>query len=403
MKLVFRTALLAALILVRSPPAWAQALPSAPLEFADGRLTVSGEVSGSIAPDDAGFFNYTGYEYSALRLLRLDFTTSLTFSPRLTLLGEVRSDNVNSPRVYALYFRIRPWTNRAFDIQAGRVPLAFGAFARRAYASDNPLIGYPLAYQYLTSLRADALPANADDLLRMRGRGWLSSFPIGNRTAASGLPLIDAFRWDSGVQVHVAGDLADATAAVTVGTLSDPHFVDNNSGGQIAGRLAVHPAPGLLLGVSAARGPFASSAATRDAGTDRNGAFTQTAVGGDVEYSRDYYLVRAETVFSEWRVPAAGAPLIDQPLRALATYAEGRYRIRPGLYVAARVDHIAFSDVTGSLGPQSWDAPVTRFEIGGGYSIRRNVLLKLSCQRNTRDGGRVTRSTLGAAQLVYWF
>ena len=91
------------------------------------------------------------------------------------------------------------------------------------------------------------------------------------------------------------------------------------------------------------------------------------------------------------------------PLSALATYVEGRYKIRPGLYAAARVDHLGFSEVTGSLGRETWDAPVTRIEIGGGYSILRNLLLKLSCQHNTRDGGRVTTLNLGAAQLVYWF
>ena len=42
--------------------------------------------------------------------------------------------------------------------------MTFGAFARRTYANDNPLIGYPLAYQYLTSLRPDAVPATADAL-----------------------------------------------------------------------------------------------------------------------------------------------------------------------------------------------------------------------------------------------
>jgi len=34
-----------------------------------------------------------------------------------------------------------------------------GAFARQAYGRDNLVIGTPLAYQYLTSLRPDALPA----------------------------------------------------------------------------------------------------------------------------------------------------------------------------------------------------------------------------------------------------
>jgi hypothetical protein len=267
------------------------------------------------------------------------------------------------------------------------------------------LIGYPLAYQYLTSLRADALPVNADELLSMRGRGWLSQFSLGNRDPAAGLPLATAFRWDTGVQVHAAaGPMVDATAAVTTGTLSNPLVADNNSGRQIAGRLSVHPLAGLLMGASAARGPFVSSTAARGAvGDGHDGAFTQTAFGGDIEYSHAYYLVRAETVLSEWEVPAVGTPVIDEPLRALATYVEGRYKVMPGLYVAARLDHLGFSKVTGSLGPQTWDAPVSRFEVGGGYSIQRNLLLKVSWQHNSRDGGRVTRASLAAAQLLFWF
>jgi hypothetical protein len=204
--------------------------------------------------------------------------------------------------------------------------------------------------------------------------------------------------------VHAAADLVDATLSVTTGSLSNPLVSDDHSGRQVAGRLSVHPLPGLIVGTSAARGPFVTASAARDAvGDGHDGEFTQTGWGGDVEYSRDYYLVRAETVWSEWKVPAVGAPLIDGPLRALATYVEGRYKIRPGLYAAARVDHLGFSEVTGSLGRNTWDAPVTRIEIGGGYSIQRNLLLKLAWQRNTRDGGRVTALNLGSAQIVYWF
>ena len=184
------------------------------------------------------------------------------------------------------------------------MPPTFGAFARRIYASDNILIGYPLAYQYLTSLRADALPMDANELLGMRGRGWLSNYSLGNMTPANGLALASGFRWDTGVQVHAAADLADATVSVTTGTLSNPLFTDDNSGRQLAGRLSVHPLPGLILGASAARGPFVTATAARGAvGDGHDGEFTQTAWGGDVEYSRDYYLVRAETVFSRWKVP----------------------------------------------------------------------------------------------------
>jgi hypothetical protein len=102
-------------------------------------------------------------------------------------------------------------------------------------------------------------------------------------------------------------------------------------------------------------------------------------------------------------VPSLGAPVIDTPLRAFSTSVEGRYKLRPGLYVAARLDHLGFNDIVGSSGPQSWEAPVTRVEVGGGYSLLRNLLLKMSVQYNARDGGRVTNATLAAAQVVYWF
>jgi hypothetical protein len=397
-------ATLACAITLGGAAARAQGLPSEPVSFADGHVTISGDVSASFGTDDTGFFNYTDYEHSALRLFRVDLASAVKLNDRVSVLGEIRFENTGPVRPYAFYVRVRPWAKRAIDIQAGRVPPTFGAFARRIYASDNLLIGYPLAYQYLTSLRPDALPLNANELLAMRGRGWLSSFSIGNPTPANGLPLASAFRWDTGVQVHAASDSVDATASVTNGTLSNPLFRDDNSGKQIAGRVSLHPVPGLIVGASAASGPFVSATAARGAvGDGHDGDFTQTAWGADIEYSRDYYLIRAETIFSQWRVPAVGAPVIDSPLRAIGTYVEGRYKIAPGVYAAARVDHLGFSEITGSNGPATWDAPVTRIEIGGGYSLLRNVLLKASVQHNTRDGGRVTDLNLVAAQIVYWF
>jgi len=392
------------LALCGSVPARAQTLPSEPIAFADGRVTFGGDVSASIAPDDTGFFNYTDYQHSALRLLRIDFTGSVKAGDHLAVLGEVRSENVESPRPYALFLRIRPWTARQFDIQVGRVPPTFGAFARRTYAADNPLIGYPLAYQYLTSLRPDALPANANELLAMRGRGWLSNYSIGNPTPHSGLAIASAFRWDTGVQMHVASGAIEATASVTAGTISNPLFNDDNSGKQVAGRVVVHPIVGLVLGTSASRGPFVTSAASRSAvGEGHDGDFTQTAWGGDAEYSRGYYLLRFETIVSDWRVPAVRAPVIDGPLRATGTAIEGRYKIVPGLYVAARIDHLGFSEIQGTTSRLPWDAPVTRLEVGGGYSIQRNLVFKVSFQHNTREGGRVRTLNLPAAQMVFWF
>jgi hypothetical protein len=97
-------------------------------------------------------------------------------------------------------------------------------------------------------------------------------------------------------------------------------------------------------------------------------------------------------------------PALDNPLRAVSTSAEGRYKLAPGFYVAARFDRLGFSEITGTQATLPWDAPVTRVEAGVGYSLQRNLLLKASVQENRRDGGRLKRrATLGAAQIVFWF
>jgi hypothetical protein len=402
-----RLFLAALTVLTLAVPAAAQDWLSEPIVLGHGRVTLAGDASvtfscadtGGACGDDTGFFNYSDYDHSTLRMLRLDINASVRANPHVSFLAEVRTENGSLPTPYALYVRWRPWQHRAFDIQAGRVPPTFGAFARRTYANDNLLIGYPLAYQYLTPLRADAVPADADELLRMRARGWESSFSLGNTAPDRGLPLASAFRWDTGIQAHGATDWIDATLAVTTGSLSHPLVVDDNGGKQVTGRVALHPVPGLVIGVSGAHGPFLDRDVVRDTGRgSETGDFVQKAVGADVEYSRDYYLVRIETILSAWTLPT-----IAEPVRALGTSVEGRYKIRPGFYAAARIDHLGFSELRGETIVDTWDAPVSRVEMGIGYLLRRNLQLKTSWQRNTRDGGRVTHSNLGAVQIGFWF
>ena len=400
---------LAAALSAWALPARGQALRSDPIVLGDGRVAVGGNVSATTScarveehsgcGNDTGFFNFSDYEHSTLRMLRLTLNASVRAHRRLSFLAEVRSENGDAPVPYALYARIRPWANRSFDLQVGRIPPTFGAFARRAYVSDNLLIGFPLAYQYLTSLRPDALPATPDDLLRMRGRGWLSSFPVGDPTPRHGLPLATAFRWDTGVQAHLAAPWGDAAVAVTNGSLGNPRVRDDNSGKQFAGRVTLKPLVGLVAGLSASRAPYlAGDLLTTIGRGDDDGAFAQQAWGADLEYSRDYYLVRSELIISRWTLPTA-----VPTLRSTSWLTEGSYKLKPGLHVAARLDRLTFSEVAGTTRRDSWDAPVTRVEVGGGYLLRRNVEVKLSVQRNVRDGGRVPRLTLGAAQLAVWF
>jgi hypothetical protein len=381
----------------------AQALPSEPVTIADGRVVIGGDVAVSVAPEDPGFFNYSDYQHSTLRELRLGITASVRANDRLSFLGEVRSENFGHVSPFALYARVRPLPDRRLDVQIGRIPPTFGAFTRRAYGRDNPLIGYPLAYQYLTSLRPDAVPATADELLRMRARGWRSNFSIGNRTADRGLPLVTAFRWDTGVQVTTGWRAVGLTASVTNGSASNPRVADDNSGKQAAARVTVTPVIGLVLGSSFSRGAFLSREAV-NAITDAGRAdFVQRAHGLDVEYSRDRWLVRGDAVLSRWQLPLPREPLAHGRLKALAASVEGRYSIIAGVYAAARVEHLAFSRIAGTSAVMAWDAPVSRIEVGGGYYLQRNLVARVSWQHNARDDGRVRRDALMAAQLLFWF
>jgi len=333
---------------------------------------------------------------------------ALRLGGRAAVLAEGRADNGEGLTVGALYLRLRPFPERAFDIQAGRIPPVFGAVSRRTYGADNPLIGTPLAYQYLTSLRGDSLPATADDLLAMRGRGWRTRYTIGSTVWDRGLPVIAGDRWDTGVEVRIGRDPVSVTAALTQGTLSDPRVEDDNDGKQIAGRVEVRPVLGLVLGASAARGEYVTGEAGRalpfEPGLD---SYRQEGLGLDLEYSRGYWLVRSETVLSRWEIPQVQRPLLTESLGSWGTFIETRYKIRPGLYSAARVDHLGFSRIAGTLfegRPTTWDAPVTRVEAGAGYSFRRNLLLKVAVQRNWRTGVVFgARESVAGAQVLLWF
>jgi hypothetical protein len=402
---------LALLLLAVGTPAGAQAqwLPEGPITAARGTVTVAGEVTATFGSrDETAFFNYTDYEHNALRMFRLSLSGMWRPAARLAFLTELRSEDVQRVIPYAMYVRVRPWKGHAFDIQAGRIPPVFGAFARRSYGADNPLIGYPLAYQYLTSVRPDAVPFTADDLLAMRARGWRASYPVGVPIPAPGVPLVSAYRWDTGVQASAAARWIEGAIAVTSGTLSNPRVEDDNQGRQVSARVAVKPLVGLAIGASAAYGQFLTTAlehAVADV-TGREG-HGQRALGLDAEYSRGYWIVRGELIDSRWGLPGLAPPLIEEPVRARAGFIETRYRLTPRFFAAARADHLTFSRIRGQRRfagqPTPWEAPVTRIEAGGGMYIQRNLTVRAIVQRNWREAGQVRNRTYVSGQLAYWF
>lgn len=386
--------------------AHAQPLPDRPFSWLDNRLTVSGDASASTAKFDDGWFNDLDYGANTLRLVTLGAGVQARLHPRLAVLGEVRVENTNTPRILALFARVRPWRDRPIDIQVGRIPPVFGTFGRRRYGTDNPLIGFPLAYQYLTTLRADVVPASPDALLAVRGDGWYVRYPsrIGNGLAAPGLPLSSAYVWDTGVQVRVGGPV-EVAVALTNGSLAAPRVADDNRGKHVSTRISGRPRTWLAIGASASTGAYVSNdVLSLLDGSARQ--YAQRAYGVDVELARDHWLLRAEMLGSRFESPRIGAGTAAAALAALASSVEARYKLHPRLYAAGRAEHLGFSRIVeaSSSAGVPWDAPVTRLEFGGGVYLLHNAIGKLVYQHNwrrmepnTQSQGRV------AAQLSYWF
>ena len=179
--------------------------------------------------------------------------------------------------------------------------------------------------------------------------------------------------------------MLSATAAVTAGTVSNPLFSDDNQ--RPPDRRTRRAAPGGRPDprhVAARAGRSSATAAARAAVGDGHDA----RVHADRVGRRRRVLARSlpapvrddrqPTGGCRSAVPPPNQRRCETPLSAVSTSVEGRYKLRPDFYVAARFDHLGFSEVTGTTGTQPWDAPVTRIEVGGGYSIQRNLLLKVS-------------------------
>ena len=163
--------------------------------------------------------------------------------------------------------------------------------------------------------------------------------------------------------------------------------------------MAVTPAVGLILGTSGARGSWISvrcQARMNRTRNRRSGATPNTRA------------VMPSFALSSCGV-AGTSPLTTTAARshisALGAWVEGRYRIAPRWYVAARVDRLGFStlDAPASGVRLPWDAPVRRIEVATGYSIQRNVVLRVGLQLNERDGNRKERRTFFATQAAWWF
>jgi hypothetical protein len=263
-----------------------------------------------------------------------------------------------------------------------------------------------LAYQYLTSLRADALPLTMADVTRMRTRGWLSTFPVGAYESGPGVPLVSASTWDTGVEGTWQSGQLELSAAITRGAPAVPVVRETNDGLMWSGRATVHLPVGLSIGASAAQGQWLDQSVLSLTPNGTSSASTQSVVAADVEYGRGPWLIRGEWLRSQFELPLVSSAPDGVRLSARSAFVEARYRPHPRWQFGSRLDRLDFSSVrsdTTAITPIPWEAPVTRLEGSLGYRASRALEVRGGWQHNWRAGGRVSERGFPTVAVLYWF
>lgn len=291
---------------------------------------------------------------------------------RMAVFGEILYDSgvilPSSPlRVNGAYLVInelfsKPWLN----LKAGLIPNPFGNYGLRStYFNLNPLIGIPLMWHHRTPLPNEMYATNTD-LLEIKKDGE----PY--------MPIAYDACWDRGWELFGEAGKIEYSLALMEGTLSNP-TESSNDGRQIIARLGLNPITALRLGGSVAWGPYLNPEAV-DTTYAQVEDFSATVLGLYVELKTGYMQLHSEWVLSTWESPYI---VPDKPVSAVSGYLEGRYDLLPILYVAARIDYFGYSNIDPETGPsEPWGDPLNRIEVGIGYRLAREALVKAVYQRS---------------------
>lgn len=317
---------------------------------------------------------------SVLDSYRLRLFVESAVSDRLDVFTETLYNEDVGVVPFGAYALFHPSPGRDMHVMAGLIPWPIGTYAPRSRSNKNPLVGYPLMYQYHTTLSPAYVVPDADVLLGEAGEGEYGVNYAPGPGGYPGMPIIYDGWWDFGAVFLGSARPVEYAGGFVNGSPSWPTpGRDTSPGKSLMGRIGLAPMPGLRFGVSGSYGPYMVEDAVQGSlpsGADA-GDYNQVLGMADLEWSAGHVELHAEGYSNTWETPMVG------DLRVRGGYGELKYTLPAGFYVAGRFDVMRFSDVTDSTGAErSWDADVDRLEVGVGYRLMKGVTAKAVYQRN---------------------
>lgn len=290
--------------------------------------------------------------------------------------------------------------NTAMVIKAGELSSAFGAFPLKYDDADNPLLDQPLSYITRIPLRIDQLPCGTADL-RRQSYGSLNNACGG--TPGRGPGLVPATLYSlPGVQADISTGRFDGRFQLTSGSPANPRNISQT--GQYlqwaaGGGYTIHQ--GLRVGISGFRGPYLDDnlAALLPLGTTIR-TFPASAVGLEGQWAHGRWSVNGE-----WQRFWFDSPNFSTAPSLTSGYAEVKTVITPRLFVAGRAGYMHPGSVVDNLGVTAGEfaKKLRVYELGAGYWLGRNELLKGSYEWMHSEGGTGTRTNVLGMQFVVRF
>lgn len=330
----------------------------------------------------------------------LDRTDTSFFAPRLTLdvdaslgdhwflLATARFDRGFDPgdqpdgdvRLDEIILRWRVCDDQRLNFQIGKFPTVFGAWANTHGFFDDPFLLAPLPYSQIIGFSGDGGGPGPG------GPGPGPGPGPGGPGGATGLPGAQNNQWAAliwgpvytpGASVFGATEYLDYALEIkSTGLAANPDSWSEIDFSQpaVSARFGYRPDAAWAFGVSASQGPWLDENVP---GGNRDDLL-QSTLGLDARWARHNLIVSGEVLVTEFETPAAG------DLRATSWFLQARWKVSPGFWLATRFGQILTNDAAGDV---VWQPDLWRAEIGTGWRINPNLLLKAGYSYTHADGG----------------
>jgi hypothetical protein len=355
---------------------------------AHGQASVGGEVATTLRNTKISDYSNRTYRYfSNFDTMRARLYFDAQVTDHVSVFTQVLIDT-QVFQLYGAYVRLEQLAGPYLNLQVGLIPAPVGAWDERTYQMTNPLIGTPLPYSYHS-----ALVPGGPDSMRTVDDMWESAEDRSNY----GLPVIYDACWNTGGEFYGATGKLDYSIGFLTGSLSLPTTQSNKERPQGTVHLAYNFGPGLRIGGSGWYGTYLTEGSFNDSlptGASLND-YQNAGAGYELYLAHRMLEIHSEGFFSYWEHPYL--PRLD----VLSGYAELKYTVLAGWYVAGRFDWYLPGLVTNAAGvTKSWDYDVERYEFGLGYKPGRSTVIKLVAQLNRIPDESELNHDLVALQVV---